>query len=202
MVTDEYEVRWFRENTTGAIEDLGLGYPDILLGMEWISRYHDKAFRDQRYSPSLLGKYWCQVINTTADPEQPLMRSNVFTLLAPGNYSGPPCTVVQEVTSMTCADLQSISSTSIANIVSTMYHNNAVDHVTTSSHPSPTGSGMPPSTTLTIAGVSASVVLVLLLVIVCSSTLIVILIVMKRRKARNKQQLHSGKNIFIQYYSS
>ena len=41
---------------------------------------------------------------------------------------------------------------------------------------------MQPSTTLSIAVVSAGVVLVLLLVIVCSSTLIVILIVMKRRK--------------------
>ena len=24
MVTDEFEVRWFRENTAGAVEDLGL----------------------------------------------------------------------------------------------------------------------------------------------------------------------------------
>ena len=63
-------------------------------------------------------------------------------------------------------------------------HSPAVDYMTTSSHPaSLTGSaGMQPSTTLTIAVVSAGVVLVLLLVIVCSSTLIVILIVMKRRK--------------------
>ena len=103
-MTDEYEVRWFRENTTGEVEDLGLGDPDTLLGMEWISRYHNIAFRNQQYSPSLLGKYWCQVI-TTADPDQPLMRSNVFTLLAPGNYSGPACTLVQEVGNMTCADL-------------------------------------------------------------------------------------------------
>ena len=62
-------------------------------------------------------------------------------------------------------------------------HSPAVDYMTTSSHPSLTGSaGMQPSTTLTIAVVSAGVVLVLLLVIVCSSTLIVILIVMKRRR--------------------
>ena len=26
--TDEFEIRWFRENTTGAVEDLGLGDPD------------------------------------------------------------------------------------------------------------------------------------------------------------------------------
>ena len=68
--------------------------------------------------------------------------------------------------------------------------------MTTSSRPSPTGSAG--STTLTIAGVSAGVVLVLLLVIACS-IFIVILMVMKRRKACNKQQLHSGKNMFIQY---
>ena len=104
-MTDEYEVRWFRENTIGAVEDLGLGNPDTLLGMEWISRYHNIAFRNQQYSPSLLGKYWCQMITTADHPDQPLMRSNVFTLLAPGNYSGPACTLVQEVGNMTCADL-------------------------------------------------------------------------------------------------
>ena len=28
--TNEFEIRWFRENTTGAVEDLGLGEPDRL----------------------------------------------------------------------------------------------------------------------------------------------------------------------------
>ena len=108
MITDEFEVRWFRENTTGAVEDLGLGDPNIPLGMDWLSRYHNTAFTNQPYSPSLLGKYWCQVINTTADPDQTLMRSNVFTLLAPGDYSGPECTgasAFQFVNNQTCADL-------------------------------------------------------------------------------------------------
>ena len=92
MVTDEFEVRWFRENTAGAVEDLGLGDPDVQIGMiDWLSRYHNTALFNQLYSPSLLGKYWCQVINTTADPDQPLMRSNVFTLLAPEDYSGSHC---------------------------------------------------------------------------------------------------------------
>ena len=92
MIDDEFEVRWFRENTTGAVEDLGLGNPNIPMGMDWLSRYHNTKLFNQAYSPSLLGKYWCQVINTTADPDQPLMRSNMFTLLAPGDYSGPTCT--------------------------------------------------------------------------------------------------------------
>ena len=30
--TNEFEIRWFRENTTGAVEDLGLGDPDISQG--------------------------------------------------------------------------------------------------------------------------------------------------------------------------
>ena len=107
MVTDEFEVRWFRENTAGAVEDLGLGDPDqFLSSTDWLSRYHNTAFRNQAYSPSLLGKYWCQVINTTADPDQPLMRSNVFTLLAPGDYSGPTCTnQLLTIDNQTCADL-------------------------------------------------------------------------------------------------
>ena len=108
MVTDEFEVRWFRENTAGAVEDLGLGDPDQFVNsMDWLSRYHNTAFRNQAYSPSLLGKYWCQVINTTADPaDQHLMRSNVFTLLAPGDYSGPNCTnQLLTVDNQTCANL-------------------------------------------------------------------------------------------------
>ena len=108
MVTDEFEVRWFRENTAGAVEDLGLGHPDQMLGMDWLSRYHNTAFFNQPYSPSLLGKYWCQVINTTADPDQPLMRSNVFTLLAPEDYSGSHCAgsaLLLFVDNQTCADL-------------------------------------------------------------------------------------------------
>ena len=86
-VNTTFMIRWFR----GAVEDLGLGDPIGQQSIDWVSRYHDTAFLNQPYSPSLLGKYWCQVINTTADPEQPLMRSNMFTLLAPGNYSGSRC---------------------------------------------------------------------------------------------------------------
>ena len=100
-----YLIRWFRENTNEIVEDLGLGDPVTPLGNDRTSRYHDTEFVNQPYSPSLLGKYWCQVINTTADPDQPLMRSNVFTLLAPGDYSGPTCTEVLTVEQIACADL-------------------------------------------------------------------------------------------------
>ena len=120
MVTDEFEVRWFRENTAGAVEDLGLGDPDQIAGMGWLSRYHNTAFRNQPYSPSLLGKYWCQVINTTADPDQPLMRSNVFTLLAPGDYSESLCTgtaQIQFIDNRTCADLPNSQSGQITSLV-------------------------------------------------------------------------------------
>ena len=108
--TNEFEIRWFRENTTGAVEDLGLGFPNRSQGsMHWFSRYHDSDFLNQQYNPSYLGKYWCQVINTTADPDQPLMRSNVFTLLAPESYTQPTCVnqtaVLQTMENITCADL-------------------------------------------------------------------------------------------------
>ena len=76
--------------------------------MHWWSRYHNKNFYNQQYNPSYLGKYWCQVINTTADPDQPLMRSNMFTLLAPEYYTQLTCTTELEVQSennSTCADL-------------------------------------------------------------------------------------------------
>ena len=108
-MSDQFMIKWFRENTTGVVEDLGLGNPVIQLGIGQLSDYHKTALFNQPYSPSLLGKYWCQVINTTADPDQPLMRSNVFTLLAPGDYSGPTCISkrlrFQVVQNITCADL-------------------------------------------------------------------------------------------------
>ena len=103
-----FKIRWFRANTTGEVVDLGIGHPvfsftyrDYLF---ITSRYHNTKFFSQQYNTSFHGKYWCQVINTTADPDQPLMRSNVFTLLPPECYSGTTCTRVQFTQEMTCAD--------------------------------------------------------------------------------------------------
>ena len=110
-VTDEFEIKWFRENTTGGVEDLGRGDPDIPQDNTWMSRYHNTKLLNQQYNPSFVGKYWCQVINTTADPDHPLMRSNVFTLLPPDNYTAPHCsslpisTSIQVIHNVTCADL-------------------------------------------------------------------------------------------------
>ena len=106
MSTISYLIRWFRENRNEIVEDLGIGFPLVQHNTDRTSNYHGTVFLNQTYSPSLLGKYWCQVINRTVDPDQPLMRSNVFTLLAPGNYSNPTCTgTVQTVFNVTCADL-------------------------------------------------------------------------------------------------
>ena len=106
-VNDSFEIRWFRENATGVVEDLGRGDPDVRQGNVWISRYHNTKLFNQQYNPSFAGKYWCQVINTTADPDQPLMRSNVFTLLPPDNYTGPNCSPYPSISfdNITCADL-------------------------------------------------------------------------------------------------
>ena len=107
-IHDSFETRWFRENTTGVVEDLGRGDIDQALGNDWVSRYHNTKLFNQQYNPSFAGKYWCQVINTTADPEQPLMRSNVFKLLPPDNYTEPLCSPsssVQVIENVTCADL-------------------------------------------------------------------------------------------------
>ena len=156
--TNEFEIRWFRENTTGAVEDLGLGYYEFQENMQLCSRLY--YFNNQQYNPSYLGKYWCQVINTTADPDQPLMRSNVFTLLAPENYTQPTCVsldiVTQRVKNVTCADLP--------------VH---------SEQTAPTSSDVIPYVTV------VAVCAVVLLLIVCSS-LIVILIVIHQRRRRKK----------------
>ena len=108
-VSDLFEIRWFRENTTGVVEDLGRGDSDMAQGNDWLSRYHNAKLFNQQYNPSFAGKYWCQVINTTADPDRHLMRSNVFTLLPPDNYtrllSCSPSSSVQVIENETCADL-------------------------------------------------------------------------------------------------
>ena len=101
-VTDQFYIRWFRENTNGA-EDLGLG---SIIGSadELVSQY--KGLTNRMYKPSFLGKYWCQVIiNKTAGPDWPLTRSNVFTLLNSMDYSGSTCPPLQRVKNETCADL-------------------------------------------------------------------------------------------------
>ena len=124
-MSDQFIIKWFRENTTGAVEDLGLGNPvEELTGIKTIdqfSSYHEAALFNHPYSPSLLGKYWCQLINTTADPDQPLMRSNVFTLLAPGDYNGPTCNSLpglkyQSVGNIACADDDDQSAPSMSSV--------------------------------------------------------------------------------------
>ena len=188
-VNNNYSIEWFRENTDGLVQCLGLGDPvSQLSNTDRSSRYHDNKFINQPYSPSLLGKYWCQVINTTADPDQPLMRSNVFTLLAPGDYSEPMCTSVQSSYDIvTCADEP--DNQIIPSVVRNTQHlSSSLINIT--SHPSPTGSPMiPQSITPIIAGVSAGVVLVLII----GSMLIVIIIIMNRRKKQDKQRTHTGK---------
>ena len=99
------------------MEDLGIGFPLVQHSTDRTSRHHVVDFLNQSYGSSLLGKYWCQVINTTADPDQPLMRSNVFTLLAPGDYSESLCTAVQSShDTITCADLSNRTETTTSHL--------------------------------------------------------------------------------------
>ena len=127
-VTDEFEVRWFIQNTTGGVEDLGRGDLEQAQGNNWLSRYHSTKLFDQQYNPSFAGKYWCQVINTTADPDQPLMRSNVFTLLPPDSYTAPTCSedlIIQHIDNVTCADLPVTSEQNTLHVLDTSVVNQA-----------------------------------------------------------------------------
>ena len=192
-VNTNYSIEWFRENTDGLVQCLGLGDPvSQLSSTDRLSRYHDNKFINQPYSPSLLGKYWCQVINRTADPDQPLERSNVFTLLAPWNYSVAMCSnAVQSRDHVRCADEPENQTTPI--VCTTQNLSSSLVNIT--SHPSPTGSPMiPQSITPIIAGASAGVVLVL---IICSMLIVILLIIMmNRRKKQDKQWTHTGKNTY------
>ena len=115
--TDSFEIRWFRERATdGLVQDLGPGSSHVQIQGpdDWLSKYHSTGLYIQPYRPGLMGKYWCQVIKTNVNPHQPLMRSNVFTLLAPGDYSKSTCShaaMIQTVGNVTCADLPDPSST-------------------------------------------------------------------------------------------
>ena len=116
-----YEIRWFKENDTGTV-NLGRQNPEnyssvsntMHMYINTTSTYHFKQVT-KRHHTSLAGKYWCQVINTTADPDQPLMRSNMFTLLPPEYYTGSGCSswpFLQD--NITCADLNDTTHTTTA----------------------------------------------------------------------------------------
>ena len=136
-----FEIRWFKKNSTEEVVDLGLGHEQEMhtnMTLETRSRYHDERFFNRAYNPSFLGKYWCQVINTTADPDQPLMRSNVFTLLPPDNYIGQSCATSQFTNKTTCADLSDsklLASTAMNHASSTI----TTAHSSTATKPSEKG---------------------------------------------------------------
>ena len=200
-VSTRYSIKWFRENTTGAVKDLGIGDPIDQQGTDRISRYHDTAFINQPYSPSLLGKYWCQVINRTADPDQPLMRSNVFTLLAPGDYSGPTCSEVQREANLTCADLshnsglatthQSTTMTALPTRITLPAHHlptHTLPHVTT---PIQLSAAQEKSFIIAIIAVMGVVIFVIVCLVIVT---VVMILFIKRRQNRSKTN-----NLMSQY---
>ena len=210
-INDKFEIRWFMENTlTGRTENLGQGnYDQLQNNMIRSSRYHNTKLFNQQYNPSFVGKYWCQVINTTADPDQPLMRSNVFTLLPPENYTeesicSDPLSI-QIIDNETCADLPmtnqsdqtskpvpdtTISSTPPAVIMSTTTQQTTT--VTTSiwngnvasfvSAPSTTPLVVPSTGQQTLLAVVASVGGVLLIIAIILVVVIAVVLTMKKKK--------------------
>ena len=223
-VYDSFEVRWFRENTIngGGVDDLGQGDPDELNAVgDWISTYHRANLFNQQYSTSFVGKYWCQVINTTADPYQPLMRSNVFTLLPPDNYNGPHCSSssssTQVIDNVTCADLPmtdqsdqtskpvpdtTISSTPQAVIImSTTTHQTTTTYTTSIwtkniasfvSSPSTTPLTVPSTSQQTLLAVVASVGGVLLIIAIILVVVIAVMLTMKKKKTVSQTDQKGG----------
>ena len=207
-INDEFQIEWFRENTTGGMENLGRGNHDQLQSnMIRSSRYENLL--NQQYNPSFAGKYWCQVINTTADPDQPLMRSNVFTLLPPDSYTGRHCSSsssFQVINNDTCADLpdlpatnqpdQAVPDTTISStpqaviIISTTTQQTTTD--TTSiwtgnvasfvSSPSTTPLTVPSTGQQTLLAVVASVGGVLLIIAIILVVVIAVMLTMKKKK--------------------
>ena len=55
-------IRWFREYANGTVTDLGIGHK-WLKGVAWHSEYYVNHEYNQ-LQPSVLGNYWCQVVNS------------------------------------------------------------------------------------------------------------------------------------------
>ena len=107
-----FEIRWFRENNQGLVTDLGRA---THIATTANSTHHQRSSRfmalfTRQYNTQFLGQYWCQpVINGVSagavPPPSTLMRSNVFTLLAPVAYSSLQiCATMQTIANTTCAD--------------------------------------------------------------------------------------------------
>ena len=192
-VTDDFEIRWFRQNITGEVEDLGRGDLDEALGNDWLSRYRITELFNQQYNPSFAGKYWCQVINTTADPDQPLMRSNVFTLLPPDSYmyTAPKILCFRERTrllqvfNVTCADLKVHSETVTG-----------VRHTTTTLAAALT----PSTTTCGQTGTWVYPVIALLGVVIVATSVVAVtaVLLLLRKQRQNRNHLNHQKGWQIQ----
>ena len=46
-VPDQFIIRWFRENTTGTVKNLGIGGPIFQQNNDRTSRYHETALFNQ-----------------------------------------------------------------------------------------------------------------------------------------------------------
>ena len=128
----EYKIYWFKESTPGYVVNLGVGSYNLesstTTRINTSSTYNYIYFLNKQYNTSFLStcKYWCQVINTTSDSEQPLMRSNVFTLLPPDNYNGSSCTSPQAIDNVSCADLPHITGVHFSNATSSPYSSDKI----------------------------------------------------------------------------
>ena len=126
--TPSYEIRWFRESKEGVVTDLGRSTHIATIAntthSQQLSQYRELI--NQPYNAQWLGRYWCQpIVNPLAGTILPvLMRSNVFTLLAPGDYpSLQICAAVQTITNITCADqvkVKPIATTTVVHQSSTL----------------------------------------------------------------------------------
>lgn len=101
-----FDVHWFRQTPEGEVRDLGRG----LTVSETVNRISIRLTFYNMVCTNFMaaGDYWCQVVNTTAQPHTKLGMSNVLRIGYPNQYnplSLSTCTGDHRNKTNTCADL-------------------------------------------------------------------------------------------------
>ena len=83
--SQSYEIHWFQRDKNGVVTDLGR--PEFFTsGNHRKEVYYGLHLNDKDFTESMLGTYWCQVIDTSQQPNLYLGTSNNFTILRPNEY--------------------------------------------------------------------------------------------------------------------
>ena len=105
--SQSFDVHWFQRDKNGVVTDLGK--PEFYTsGNNRKEVYYGLNLNDNDFTESMLGTYWCQVIDTSQQPNVYLGISNSFIILRPNEYDNglSAClhTTTVSISETKCAD--------------------------------------------------------------------------------------------------